>query len=78
MKYNVIQPIAHTTHEFWKPVVVGNSFTWKPDGKEEVWYEVSVLPAAVEDMARKAAGNESQVSRAGPLRVRILKRDRVA
>jgi hypothetical protein len=47
-------------------------------GKEEVFYEVSIRLDAVEDMARKAAGNAAQVSRAGPLRVRVLKRVAVA
>ena len=47
---------------------------WEPDGKEEVFYEVSIRLEAVADMARKAADNAGQVSHAGPLRVRVLKR----
>jgi hypothetical protein len=77
MKYTIIQPIAQTTHELWKPVVVENRFTWETEGKEKVWYEVSLDPAALENMARKAVDNERQISRAGPVRVRVLKRERL-
>jgi Arc/MetJ-type ribon-helix-helix transcriptional regulator len=51
-----------------------NEFVWEPDGNEEVSYEVSIRLDAGEDMARKAAGTAGQVSNAGPLQVRVLKR----
>ena len=80
MSYAVIYPKTRTTRELYKdvPVIANNEFVWEADGAEEVWYEVSLNLAAVEDMARKAAGNDGQVSNAGPLRVRILKRARIA
>jgi hypothetical protein len=77
MTYIVIYPKACVTRQLYKDVPTiddNNEFVWEPEGKEEVFYEVSIRLEAVEDMARKAAGNEAQVSRAGPLRVRVLKR----
>jgi hypothetical protein len=81
MSYIVIYPKAVVTRQLYKDVptiAADNEFVWEPDGKEEVWYEVSIRPAALEDMARRAAGNHGQISRAGPLRVRVLKRARIA
>ena len=80
MSYTVIYPKAVVTRQLYKDVptiTADDEFVWEPDGKEEVWYEVSIRPSAVEAMARRAAGNQRQISRAGPLRVRVLKRARV-
>jgi hypothetical protein len=77
MTYTVIYPKAVVTRQLYKDVPIiaaDNEFVWEPDGKEEVFYEVSIRLEAVEDMARKAADNAGQVSNAGPLRVRVLKR----
>ena len=78
MKYTVINPKARTIRELYKevPIVTDDRFDWEPDGAEEVWFEVSLNLAAVEDMARKAAANRGQTSKAGPLRVRVLSRER--
>jgi len=81
MSYTVIYPKAVVTRQLYKDVptiAADNEFVWEPDGKEEIWYEVSIRPAAVEDMARRAAWNQRQISRAGPLRVRVLKRTRIS
>lgn len=80
MTYTVIYPKTRTIRELYKdvPVVNDDGLFWEPDGKEEVWYEVSLDLAAVEDLARKATRNGGQVSNAGPLRVRVLKRARIA
>jgi len=80
MSYAVIYPKTRIARELYKdvPKIANNEFVWEPDGAEEIWYEVSLNLAAVEDMARKAAGNYGQVSKAGPLRVRVLKRERFA
>lgn len=79
MNHTVIYPKTRTTRELYKdlPILTESGFDWEPDGTEEVWYEVSLNLAAVEDMARRAADNSGQVSRAGPLRVRVLKRTRI-
>src|SRR5665213_360261 len=79
-RYTVIHPTATTTRQPYKdvPTIADNEFVWEPEGKEEVFYEVSIRLDAVEDMARKAAGNAGQVSNAGPLRVRVLQRVPVA
>jgi hypothetical protein len=79
MSYTVIYPKTRITRELYKyvPVIANDEFVWEPDGAEEVWYEVSLNLAAVEDMARKAARNDGQISNAGPLRVRVLKRERI-
>jgi len=71
MSYTVIYPQVCVTRQLYKDVLTitdDNEFVWEPDGKEEIFYEVSIRLEAVEQMARKAAGN------AGPLRVRVLKR----
>jgi hypothetical protein len=60
------------------PVITEGELIWEPKGKEEVFYEVSLRIDAAEQMARKAASNALQVSDAGPLRVRVLKRVPVA
>jgi hypothetical protein len=81
MSYTVIYPQACVTRQLYKDVLTitdDNEFVWKPDGEEEVFYEVSIRLDAVEDMARKAAGNAGQMSNAGPLRVRVLKRVPIA
>jgi len=81
MSYTVIYPQACVTRQLYKDVptiAADNEFVWEPEGKEAVFYEVSIRLDAVEDMARKAAGNAGQVSNAGPLRVRVLKRFPVA
>jgi hypothetical protein len=79
MTYTVIYPKTRITRELYKdvPTIANDELVWEPDGAEEVWYEVSLNLPAVEDMARKAAGNDGQVSNAGPLRVRVLKRARL-
>ena len=79
MTYTVIYPKTRITRELYKdfPTIANDEFVWEPDGAEEVWYEVSLNLPAVEDMARKAAGNDGQVSNAGPLRVRVFKRARL-
>lgn len=79
MTYTVIYPKTRITRELYKdvPRIANNEFVWEPDGAEEVWYEVSLNLAGVEDLACKAADNNGQVSNAGPLRVRVLKRARV-
>jgi hypothetical protein len=77
MSYTVIYPQVCVTRQLYKDVLTitdDNEFVWEPDGKEEIFYEVSIRLEAVEQMARKAAGNAGQVSQAGPLRVRVLKR----
>jgi hypothetical protein len=80
MSYTVIYPQACVTRQLYKdvPTITDNEFVWEPDGKEEVFYEVSICLEALEQMARKAAENGGQVSHAGPLRVRVLKRIPVA
>jgi len=80
MSYTVIYPKTRITRELYKdiPAIANNELVWEPDGTEEVWYEVSLNLAAIEDMARKAAGNDGQISNAGPLRVRVLRRARTA
>ena len=81
MTYTVIKRKAVVTRQLYKDIPTisaDNEFVWEPDGKEEVFYEVSIHLKAVEKMARKAAGNEGQVSNAGPLRVRVLKRVPIA
>jgi len=80
MSYTVIYPKTRIIRELYKdiPVITNNEFVWEPNGTEEVFYEVSLNLAAIEDMASKAAGNSRRVSRAGPLRVRVLKRERIA
>ena len=80
MTYTVIYPKTRITRELYKdtPVNTDNKFVWEPDGAEQIWYKVSLNFAAVEDMARKAAGNDGQASSAGPLRVRVLKRARIS
>ena len=81
MSYTVIYPQACVKRQIYKDVPTiadNNEFVWEPEGKEEVLYDVSIRLDAVEDMARKAAGNAGQVSHAGPLRVRVLKRVPVA
>jgi hypothetical protein len=80
MNYTVIYPKTRIIRQLYKnvPVITDNEFVWEPDGSEEVWYDVSLNLASIEDLARKAAGNNGQVSRAGPLRVRVLKRERIA
>jgi len=81
MSYTVIYPQACVTRQLYKDILTitdNNEFVREPDGKEEVFYEVSIHLKAVEKMARKAAGNEGQVSNAGPLRVRVLKRVPIA
>ncbi len=78
MSYTVVYPKTQTLRQLYKdvPLVTEHGFDWQPDGTEEVWYEVSLDLAAVEDMAHRAAGNGGQVSKAGPLRVRVLSRER--
>ena len=80
MSYTVIYPKTRITRELYKdiPVIANNELVWEPDGAEEVFYEVSLNFAAVEDLARKAADNDCQISNAGPLSVRVLKRERIA
>ena len=69
MNYTVIYPKSRVIRTLYKdrPIVTAEGFDWESDGAEEVFYEVSLNLAAVEDMARRAAGNVGQVSKAGPL-----------
>jgi N-glycosylase/DNA lyase len=80
MSYTVIYPKTRIARELYKdvPVIANDELLWEPDGAEEIVYEVALNLAAVEDLARKAAGNGCQISNAGPLRVRVLKRERFA
>jgi hypothetical protein len=80
MSYTVIYPKTRITRELYKdiPVIANDELVWEPNGAEEVFYEVALDFGAVEDMARKAAGNHGQISNAGPLKVRVLKRERIA
>ena len=81
MSYTVIYPQACVTRRLYKDILAitdDNEFVWESDGKEEVFYEVSIHLEGVEQMARKAAGNAGQVSNAGPLRVSVLKRVPIA
>jgi hypothetical protein len=79
-EWPLIYPKASAIRQLYKdvPTIADNEFVWEPDGKEEVFYEVSIRLDAVEDMAREAAGNARQVSNAGPLPVRVVKRVAVA
>ena len=80
MTYTVIYPKTRIARELYKdvPTIANDELVWEPDGAEEVFYEMALNLAAVEDMARKAAGNDGQISNAGPLRVYVLKRERIA
>jgi hypothetical protein len=79
MSFTVIYPKTRTKRELYKdvPILTDNDLVWEPDGEEEIFYEVAIDLAAVEVMARRAAYNSGQVSRAGPLRVSILERSRI-
>jgi hypothetical protein len=63
MSFTVIYPKTRTTRELYKdvPILTDNDFIWEPDGEEEIFYEVSINLAAVQDMARRAAENHGQV-----------------
>lgn len=79
MSFTIIYPKTRTTRALHKdvPILSDDDLIWEPNGEEEIFYEVSVNLAAVEDMARRAAQSSGQVSRAGPLRVSVLKRARI-
>ena len=75
MKYTDIYPEAYVTRQpYGGPIrIVNNAFERDVVGTEELYYEVSICYAKLEDIARRAAKNLKQTAFNGPLRFRILR-----
>jgi hypothetical protein len=54
----------------------GEGFTTHADGWERIYTEVALDTEVLHAMARRAAGNARGVSVDGPLKVRVIKRER--
>lgn len=74
--------VATTTRKLYRrevindqPGVMGTRSL--PDGQEEIRYEASLNLAALDEMARKAAGNRRQRSIDGPLTVKVVSRKKL-
>ena len=59
------------------PAERGIGFTHVADGHSDVLYVVEISEEGLREIARKAAKNRNGMSVDGPLRVRVLKREKV-
>jgi len=55
----------------------GTGFSTVPDGEEEITYNVYLDQRSLKDLARKAAGQKSQKTKAGPILVSVMGRRRL-